>query len=97
MKKKPGTKLAIALAIMQHPAVQVAAKKIGKAGLRKAQAWWEARKAPERAALEKPKAAKKARSPRKRKPAAARPAAEEVAKKTARKRKPAPRVNPPAG
>ncbi len=83
MKKKPGTKLAIAIAIIQHPAVQEAAKKIGQAGLRKAQAWWEARKAPEPAALEKPKAANEARKARKRKPAAAK------RKTVARKRGPA--------
>lgn len=70
MKKKPGTKLAIAIAIIQRPAVQEAAKKIGKAGLRKAQAWWQSREAPKRIALEKPKVVKKSGTARKKKPAA---------------------------
>ena len=95
MKKKRSTKLAIALAIIQHPAVQEAAKKIGKAGLRKAHAWWEARKASERTALEKPKAVKKRQTARKRKPAAAKRVAVKAAKKTARTKNPAKAGNQP--
>jgi len=53
MKMKAKGKLALAVAIMQHPAVQQAAREIGAAGLRKAQEWWNARKARKKKVIKK--------------------------------------------
>lgn len=48
----------MAIAIIQHPAVQKVAKEIGEVGLRKAQEWWKARKAL-KLAVEQPKMLRK--------------------------------------
>jgi hypothetical protein len=61
MKMKAKGKLAIAVAIIQHPAVQQAAREIGAAALRKTQEWWKARKERKKKAI-KTGAAKKSLS-----------------------------------